>query len=48
MGVVAESVYLLEKTPEQALADAQARLSVRYDQFRRIAARRAGAAEVQR
>jgi multiple sugar transport system substrate-binding protein len=41
VGVVAESVYLLEQTPEQALAGAQSRLSARYDGFRQIAARRA-------
>lgn len=40
MGVVAESVYLLEKTPEQALADAQRRLSERYREFKEIQAKR--------
>lgn len=42
MGVVAESVYLMEKTPEQALSEAQARLTARYDDFRRIQAQRRG------
>ena len=40
MGFVAESVYLLEKTPEQALAEAQARLAGQYDTFRRIQSKR--------
>lgn len=43
VGVAAEAVYLLEKTPQQALAEAQSRLQRRYDEFRRIAARRAKA-----
>jgi multiple sugar transport system substrate-binding protein len=47
MSVVAQKVYLLQATPEQALADAQSRLQAKLDDFRarQRARSRTGAAQ---